>query len=48
LLLKVNGRREGVEDAVKEGAGDAIPKHEVALTNSVGGAVGVKNPSEVG
>ncbi len=48
LQRKVKGRREGVEDAVKEGAGDGVPEREVALANSVGGAVGVESPSFVG
>jgi hypothetical protein len=49
LLPKVKGRMEGVEDAVKEGASDSIPEHEVALANSRGGGtVGVESPSRVG
>jgi hypothetical protein len=48
LLPKVKRRREGVEDAVKEGLSDGIPEHEVTLTNSWGGTVGVENPSGVG
>ncbi len=47
-LSKVKGRREGVENAIKEGASDGIPEHEVALANSVGGTVGVESPSRVG
>ena len=42
------GRREGVEDVIKEGASDSVPEHGVALANSVGGAVGVESPSGVG
>jgi hypothetical protein len=34
LLTKVKGRREGVEDAVKEGTSDGVPEREVALAKS--------------
>jgi hypothetical protein len=47
-LPKVKGRREGVEDAVKEEASDGVPKREVALANSLAGSVGVENPFGVG
>ncbi len=43
VLPKVKGRREGVEDAIKEG----IPACEVALAISIGGTVGVESPSRV-
>ncbi len=36
-------RREGVEDAIEEG----VPECKVALTNSIGGAVGIESPSGV-
>ncbi len=50
LLPKVKGRREGVEDAIKEGTSDAVPKREVALANRIGGSVGfgIESPSRVG
>jgi hypothetical protein len=48
LLTKVKGRREGVEDAIKEGTSDSIPKHEVALANSLDGTLGIESPSRVG
>jgi hypothetical protein len=48
LLLKVEGKREGVEDVVKVGTSDGIPKHEVAVTNWLSGSVGVESPSRVG
>jgi hypothetical protein len=48
LPPKVKGRREGVEDAIKEGTSDVIPKREVALANSLGGTVGIESPSRVG
>ena len=35
-LPKVKGRREGVADAFKEMTSDGVPKHEVALANSLG------------
>jgi hypothetical protein len=48
LLPKVKDRREGVEDAVKEGASDGIPEQVVALANRFGGFVGVESLSTVG
>jgi hypothetical protein len=48
LLPKVKGRREGVEDAIKEGRSDGVPEHEVALANSWGITVGIEIPSTVG
>jgi hypothetical protein len=48
VLPKVKGRREGVEDANKEGRSDGVPKHEFALANSLGGTVGIESPSTVG
>jgi hypothetical protein len=45
LLTKVKGRREGVEDAVKEGKGDGVPDCEVASANSWCGTVGIESPS---
>jgi hypothetical protein len=48
LLPKVKGRREGVEDAIKEGASDGVPEHEVTLANRLDGSVGIGNPSRVG
>jgi hypothetical protein len=48
LLPKVKGRREGVEDAIRERASDGIPEREVALTNRFGGSVGIESPSTVG
>ena len=47
-LPKVKGRREGVKDAIEEGASDSIPKREVALANRLGGSVGIESPSTVG
>jgi hypothetical protein len=48
LLPKVKGRREGVEDALKEETRGSIPEHEAALSNSLGGTVGIESPSRVG
>jgi hypothetical protein len=48
LLPKVKGRREGVEDAIKEGKDDSIPECDIAHTNSWGGTVGVESLSRVG
>jgi hypothetical protein len=45
LLPKVKGRREGVEDAVKEGASDGVPECVVSLANRFGEFVGVESPS---
>jgi hypothetical protein len=47
LLPKGKGRREGVEDAVEEGASDSVQEREVAVTNSVGGTVRVESPSGI-
>ena len=47
-LLKVKGRREGLEDAVKGGASDGVPERVAALANRFGGFVGVESPSTVG
>ncbi len=48
LLLKLKGRREGVEDAVKGGASDGIPERVAALVNRFSRFVGIKSPSTVG
>ena len=48
LLPKVKGRREGVEDAIKERASDGIPEREVALANRFGGSASVESPSTIG
>jgi hypothetical protein len=47
-LPMVKGRREGVEDAVKEGSSDGIPERVAALANRFGGSVGVESHSTVG
>jgi hypothetical protein len=44
-LPKVKGRREGVEYAIKGETSDSIPEHEVVLTNSLDGSVGIETPS---
>jgi hypothetical protein len=48
VLTKLKGRREGVEDAVREGMSDSDPEREVALANRLGGSVGIESPSRVG
>ena len=48
LLLKVKGRKEGVEDAVKGGASDGVPERVVAHANRFSGFVGVESLSTVG
>ncbi len=48
LLPKLKGRREGVENTIKEGTSEGIPKGEVTLTNRLGGSVGIENPSRIG
>ncbi len=50
FLLKVKGRREGVEDVIKEVRGDDITEQqgEVAHANMVRVLVGVGSPPSVG
>ncbi len=46
-LLKVKGRREGVEDAIKGGASDGIPERVVALANRLSGLLVLKAPPQL-
>ncbi len=50
LPLKIEGRREGVEDVVEEVGGDNITEQQggVARTNVVRVVVGVGSPPRVG
>ncbi len=43
-LLKVKGRREGVEDAIEGGASDGVPEH----VGERFGGFGIESPSLVG
>jgi hypothetical protein len=48
LLPKVKGRREVVEDAIKERTSDGILECGVALANRVGDSVDIESPTRVG
>ncbi len=48
MLPKVKGKREGVDDVVKEGTSDGVPKCEDAVANSLDGTVGIESPPKVG